>query len=100
MPLHQSPDELAGKIRHLRELAQAGGRDDQLDVSVGCRFRFATDSGEPDTLTGTPERLVEQLRSYAAAGVAEVHLLNDGYRTIPDLVSAWERFASDVIPKV
>jgi hypothetical protein len=32
--------------------------------------------------------------------VSEVHLLNDGYRSVGDLVGAWERFASEVIPKV
>lgn len=93
MPLHQSPAEMASKVRKLLDLAQR-----KVAISVGCRFRFADQPGDPDTLTGDPAQMVEQLRRYADAGVGAVHLLNDGYGTIRDLVDAWERFAVEVIP--
>ena len=105
MPLHQSPAAMAAKTRQLREFAEAGKRDSkELGVALGCRFRFADGAGhfipDPDSLTGTKEQVIDQLRRYREAGVDQVYLLNDGYSTVEDLLSAWDRFASEVMINV
>lgn len=101
MPLHQTPSEMQDKVSRLRELVQSTGRRSaHIGVSIGCRFRFAASSAGDDTLTGTITQVVDQLRRYEEAGVEEVHLLNDGYATVQDLVTGWERFATEAIPKV
>ena len=100
MPLHQTPDQIAGKVRRLRELEHEIRRGRAVDVSVACRFRFADRPGDPDTLVGDRQHMIDQLRHYRDAGVGEVHLLNDGYGSVPDLIGAWERFATEVIPGV
>lgn len=69
-------------------------------VENGCRFRFSDRSDGNDTLTGTINQVIDQLRRYQEAGVEEVHLLNGGYATLQDLLDGWGRFAAEVIPKV
>jgi probable F420-dependent oxidoreductase len=100
MPLHQTPSEMRDKVIKLRELVLATERPAHIGVSIGCRFRFADRSEGDDTLTGTISQVIDQLRRYQEAGVEEVHLLNDGYATVPSLVEGWERFVSEVITKV
>jgi len=101
MPLHQTPAEMADKVRILRERVQSTERPSRgMGISVGCRFRFSDRSDGDATLTGTITQVVDQLRRYQEAGVEEVHLLNDGYSTVPELVDGWERFVSEVITKV
>jgi probable F420-dependent oxidoreductase len=101
MPLHQAPAEMADKVRRLREMAQSNERrSPSMGVAIGCRFRFSDRSDGDDTLTGTITQVIDQLRRYQEAGVEEVHLLNDGYASVPDLLDGWDRFASEVIAKV
>jgi probable F420-dependent oxidoreductase len=101
MPLHQTPAEMAVKVLTLREMVQSRERRSAgVGIAIGCRFRFSGRSDGDDTLTGTITQVIDQLRRYQAAGVEEVHLLNDGYATIPELLDGWERFVSEVITKV
>jgi alkanesulfonate monooxygenase SsuD/methylene tetrahydromethanopterin reductase-like flavin-dependent oxidoreductase (luciferase family) len=102
MPLHQTPEAMAVKIRQLREIVEAHERDaKEIGVAIGCRFRFADGAGaytpDPDSLTGTTTEMIDQLRRYREAGVDEVYLLNDGYSSVEELLTAWDRFATEVI---
>jgi probable F420-dependent oxidoreductase len=101
MPLHQTPAEMAGKVATLRELAQNRGRGQKhIGVSIGCRFRFSERTSGDETLTGTITEVIDQLRRYQEAGVEEVHLLNDGYATVEELMDGWKRFVAEVTVKV
>jgi len=101
MPLHQTPAEMADKVRKLREIGQSTGRPAaDIGVSIGCRFRFSDRSDGDDGLTGTITQVIDQVRRYQEAGVGEVHLLNDGYRTVQELLDGWERFDAEVITRV
>jgi probable F420-dependent oxidoreductase len=101
MPLHQTPAEMSDKVRKLRDIAQTTDRRSAvIGVAIGCRFRFSGSSDGEDSLTGTITHVIDQLRRYQEAGVEEVHLLNDGYPTVQDLMDGWERFVTDVITKV
>jgi probable F420-dependent oxidoreductase len=101
MPLHQTPEEMALKVGQLREIAEAGGRNPtEIAVALGCRFRFSTGAPDPDALGGTTSQVIDQLRRYQAAGVDEVHLLNDGYPTVAELLKGLDRFATEVISEV
>ncbi len=101
MPLHQTPGEMAVKVRELDKAVRASGRGEhEVGVAIGCRFKFSDRLDGDDSLTGTVDGVVEQLRRYQDAGVEEVHLLNDGYRTVDALVDALDRFASEVVTRV
>ena len=92
---------MADKVRILRERVQSTERPSRgMGIAVGCRFRFSDRSDGDDTLTGTITQVIDQLRRYQEAGVEEVHLLNDGYSTVPELVDGWQRFVAEVITKV
>lgn len=101
MPLHQTPEDMAVKVGRLHDVAQAAGRKaSEITVSLGCRFRFSDGAAGPDALGGTTALVTEKLRRYQEAGVDEVHLLNDGYPTVADLLNALDRFATEVITQV
>jgi probable F420-dependent oxidoreductase len=101
MPLHQTPAEMLAKVPELHVAVRAAGRQpEDVGVAIGCRFRFGDGQDGEDSLTGTATQIADQLRLYQRAGVHEVHLLNDGYKTVADLVGAWERFNAEVLSKV
>jgi len=101
MPLHQTPEEMATKVPAFQAAVDSSGRHaNEFAVALGCRFRFSADRDGEDSLTGTPQQMVDQLRRYEKAGVQEVHLLNDGYPTVEELVGAWERFNAEVVSRV
>lgn len=105
MPLHQTPAAMAVKVRQLQEIVEEGERDpEEVGVALGCRFRFAEGDGtfvpDPDSLTGTKEQVIDRLRRYREAGVDQVYLLNDGYPSVAELLSAWDRFATEVMTNV
>ena len=101
MPLHQTPDEMATKVPVLHGAVESSGRHPKdVGVALGCRFRFSDGPDGDDSLTGTAGQIVDQMRRYEEVGVQEVHLLNDGYRTVEDLVGAWDRFNAEVVSKV
>jgi probable F420-dependent oxidoreductase len=101
MPLHQTPEDMAAKVGQLQKIAQVNGRNPaDITVSLGCRFRFSDGPVDPDSLVGTTPQVLDQLRRYQESGVDEVHLLNDGYRTVAELLGALDRFATEVISEV
>ena len=104
MPLHQTPAQMKLKIPQFRSIVEEHGRDSgQVRIAVGCGLRFSDSDGAPserDSLTGTTSEVIDQLRRYREAGVDEVRVLNHGYSTVEDLLSAWDRLAGDVITNV
>ena len=101
MPLHQTPDEMATKVPALHAAINSSGRHiSDVGVALGCRFRFSAERDGEDSLTGTADQIIDHLRRYEEAGVEEIHLLNDGYRTVEELVGAWERFNAEVVSRV
>jgi probable F420-dependent oxidoreductase len=107
MPLNQTPAQMATKTRQLRSIVEAGGRNpDEIGVAIGCRMRFSERSGrhggDHDSLLGTSGEMIDQLRRYQEAGVDEVRLISTGagYADVPELVSAWGKFADEVATKV
>ncbi len=96
-PVTLHPPELAAKVRRLRELAAAAGRDPaSITISFKAPLRFdgAAGSGRP-LLTGTPAQIVEDLRAYAAVGVQHF-VLDFSVPTVPEMLGVLERFAAEV----
>jgi probable F420-dependent oxidoreductase len=105
MPLNQTPAEMALKVRQLREIVEAQGRDSkEIGVSIGCKLRFSDSAGahgaDRDSLTGTTSEIIDHLRRYQEAGVDEMHLIAEGYAGVQELLDAWQRLVEEVIIKV
>jgi probable F420-dependent oxidoreductase len=104
-PAGLAPDELARKLERLRALARAGGRD---PASIRVAFRAPLDlwparGKTPDRaeqpLVGSPAKVVEDLRAYAAAGVDTV--IFDFPRPDPAVMLAlMRRVAREVRPRL
>ena len=81
-------EEIAPARRRLADECRAAGRDvDSLTTSV--RVGLPARESSADT--------AERIRRYRDAGVQDV-LLETSYRSLPDMISTYERFASDVLP--
>lgn len=96
-PVTLHPPELAAKVRRLRELAAAAGRDPaSITISFKAPLRFdgAAGPGRP-LLTGTPAQIVEDLRAYVAVGVQHF-VLDFSVPTVPEMLGVLERFAAEV----
>jgi probable F420-dependent oxidoreductase len=100
-PVGLHPPELAAKVRQLRDLATAAGRDPaEITISFKAPFRFdaSVGAGRPP-LTGSAAQIVEDLQAYVAAGV-EHFVLDFSVPTVPEMLEVMERLATDVRPKV
>jgi len=118
-PSQASPDLIAAGRARILELAAEGGRPAPLDQGVnlfaaiadttdiargvvadalGRRFRD-TDALWEATLAGTPGAVVEQMATYASAGVNafDLKLLP---LAVPETLRQLERIATDVLPAV
>jgi alkanesulfonate monooxygenase SsuD/methylene tetrahydromethanopterin reductase-like flavin-dependent oxidoreductase (luciferase family) len=100
-PGRLEPDELARRIRRLRELTDAAGRDPSAITMTFKATVVFGDAHGPDrvSLTGAPSRIVEDLRAYVRAGVQHF-VLNFGVPTVPEMLDVLERFAAEVRPHV
>ena len=83
-------EEIAPVRKRLEEECRAAGRKaDALTISV--RMGLASRESTADTL--------DRVRRYGDAGVEHV-LLETSYRSLADMIGTYERFASDVLPKL
>lgn len=99
-PVALHPPEMAAKVRRLRELAAAAGRDPAgitISFKGPVKFEEAGAAGTP--LSGPAARIVEDLQAYVAAGVQHF-VLDFSVTTVPAMLEVLERFAADVRPQV
>ena len=100
-PVALHPPELAVKIRQLRDLATAAGRDPAaITISFKAPLKFEDAASAPRTpLSGSPSQIVEDLRAYVTAGVQHF-VLDFSVPTVPQMLEVLERFAAEVRPRV
>jgi probable F420-dependent oxidoreductase len=100
-PVDLQPPEMAARVRHLRDLAAAAGRDPSaIAISFKAPLKFAEATPQARTLlTGTPDQIVEDLRAYVDAGV-EHFVFDFSVTTVPHMLGDLERFAAEVRPRV
>jgi probable F420-dependent oxidoreductase len=99
-PVALHPHELAGKVRRLRDLTAATGRDPQaITVSFKAPLNLGDTGSARTPLAGPPSQIVEDLSAYAAAGVQ--HFVFDfSVATVPAMLGVLEQFAADIRPRV
>ncbi len=95
------PDELAAKVRRLRDMAVAAGRDPvAITISFKAPLRLEEAAGSARVpLSGAPSQVVEDLGAYVAAGVQHF-VLDFSVTTLPAMLEVLERFAAEVRPRV
>jgi probable F420-dependent oxidoreductase len=100
-PVTLHPAELGARVRRLRELAAAAGRDPAgIVVAFKGPVAFRDGAGRDRApLTGSPTQIVEDLQAYVAAG-ARHFVLDFSVPTPPEMRDVLERFAADVRPRV
>lgn len=100
-PVTLYPPELAAKVRELRDMAAAAGRDPaSITISFKAPLRFEDGAGAARTpLAGSPAQIVEDLQAYVAAGV-EHFVLDFSVPTLPAMLEVLDRVAADVRPRV
>jgi probable F420-dependent oxidoreductase len=97
-PVELHPPELAARVRRLRELAAAAGRD-PASITVAFKAPVRFDGSARSPLAGTPEQIAADLRAYVAAGVRHF-VLDFSVTTVPAMVEVLERFAAEVRGKI
>ncbi len=99
-PVALHPPEMAAKVRRLRELAAAAGRDPAaITISFKGPVKFGEGAGPRTPLTGSPAQIVEDLNAYVAVGVQHF-VLDFSVSTVPAMLEVLDRFAADVRPQV
>lgn len=100
-PVGLQPPEMAARVRRVRDLAAAAGRDPAaITISFKAPLKFAEAASQARTLlTGTPDQIVEDLRTYVDAGV-EHFVFDFSVTTVADMLRDLERFAAVVRPRV
>jgi probable F420-dependent oxidoreductase len=100
-PVGLHPPELAAKVRQLRDMAAAVGRDPAgITISFKAPLRLEDVSGSPRApLSGSPAQIVEDLQAYVAAGVQHF-VLDFSVTTVPAMLDVLERFAAEVRPPI
>jgi len=100
-PVLLHPEELGGKIRRLRQLAEEAGRDPAtLTVAFKAPVALRREPGGPrGVLAGTAAEVAEDLTRYVAAGV-EHFVLDFTEPTPAGMLETLERFAAGVRPRV
>lgn len=99
-PVRLDPEELSTRLRRLRTLATAAGRDPEA-ITVALKAPVTLRDGAASTgpLDGPPARVADDLRRYAAVGVR--HFVLDFTVTNPsEMVETLDRFAQEVRPLV
>ena len=99
-PVALYPPELAAKVRQLRDMAAAAGRDPAaITIAFKGPLKFEEVRGARTPLTGSPSQIVEDLQAYVAVGVQHF-VLDFSVAGVPAMLDVLERFAADVRPKV
>ena len=99
-PVSLYPPELAAKVRRLRDLAAAAGRDPAaIAISFKAPLKLEEVAGTRPPLAGSPAQIVEDLQAYVAAGVQHF-VLDFSVPAVPQMLEVLERFATEVRPRV
>jgi probable F420-dependent oxidoreductase len=100
-PVSLLPHELAARVRQLRDLAAARGRDPStVTISFKAPLKLDGTSGSARApLSGLPDQVIEDLRAYAGAGVQHF-VLDFSVPALPAMLETLERFAAEVRPHV
>jgi probable F420-dependent oxidoreductase len=100
-PVGLHPPELQARVRRLKEMTAAAGRDPaSLAISFKAPLRFDDAAGAGRVpLAGSPGQIVEDLQAYAAAGV-EHFVLDFSVPAVAEMIGVLERFAAEVRPRV
>jgi probable F420-dependent oxidoreductase len=99
-PVALHPPELAAKVRQLREMAAAAGRDPAaITIAFKGPLKFAEAPGPRTPLAGAPAQILEDVQAYVAAGVQHF-VLDFSVATVPAMLEVLERFAAEVRPQV
>jgi len=100
-PASLRPPELAAKVRQLRDMADAAGRDPAaITISFKAPVKFEDNPGTTrPLLSGSPQHLIEDLNAYVSAGVQHF-VLDFSVATVPEMRDVLERLAADVVSKV
>ena len=99
-PVSLYPPEMAARVRRLRDMAAAAGRDPAtitISFKAPLKFQEAVAAGRAP-LSGSPREIVEDLQAYVAAGVQHF-VLDFSVPTLPEMRDVLERFAVDVRPQ-
>ena len=98
-PVSLLPHELAARVRQLRDLASARGRDAAaITISFKAPLKLDGAGGRGRVpLSGSSEEIVEDLRAYAAAGVQHF-VLDFSVPAVAAMLEVLERFAAEVRP--
>jgi probable F420-dependent oxidoreductase len=100
-PVRLEPSALAAKVRRLRELAAAAGRDPAgIAIAFKAPVRLEAGAGPGRTpLAGSPAEVAGDLRAYVEAGVHHF-VLDFSVPTVPAMLEVMERFAAEVRPRI
>ena len=100
-PVSLHPPEMAARVRRLRDMAAAAGRDPApITISFKAPLKLQeVVAGGRAPLSGSPREIVEDLQAYVAAGVQHF-VLDFSVPTMPEMRDVLERFAVDVRPQV
>ena len=99
-PVALFPPEMAAKVRRLREMAAAAGRDPStITITFKGPVKFEEGGGARPPLTGSPSQIAEDLQAYVAAGVQHF-VLDFSVPAVPAMLEVLDRFAADVRPHV
>ena len=96
-PVGLHPPDLAVKVRRLRDIAAAAGRDPAtITISFKAPLKFQeAAAAERAPLSGSPPEIVEDLQAYVAAGVQHF-VLDFSVSMVPAMLDVLERFAAEV----
>jgi probable F420-dependent oxidoreductase len=103
--LRQSPTQVAEKLPVLNAAMEAAGRDPasvQTSISIGVKFvteATAGPVGDRTLLRGTPDEIIETIRTYAEAGVQEM-VLSFASRDKNRHAETLERIAAEIRPNL
>jgi probable F420-dependent oxidoreductase len=98
-PVRLYPEEMAVRVRRLRDMAATAGRDPKgITITFKGPLRFDPAAPRDRTpLSGSPAQIVEDLAAYVAAGV-EHFVLDFAVPTVPEMRDVLERVATEVRP--
>ncbi|MBI3030298.1 MAG: LLM class F420-dependent oxidoreductase [Candidatus Rokubacteria bacterium] len=100
-PVSLHPPEMAARVRRLRDMAAAAGRDPAtitISFKAPLKFQETAVAGRAP-LSGSPPEIVEDLQAYMAAGVQHF-VLDFSVPTPSEMGDVLERFAAEVRPRV
>jgi probable F420-dependent oxidoreductase len=100
LPQGTPRDEMPGQIAFLLEHRKQTLGDEPIDLGTITEFLYVGDAGwdvGPQTLAGSPDRIVEQLNAFGAMGVSHLQIRFRN-RSLQELLDQMDAFHRDVAP--